>query len=168
MHISCGIITGCVFNWELMKKLQKNKYIFNKMRKKKKDFLEIYCPKHTLELFQENSSNALQITSQTTQEESNHDDKFLGKKLKKTLELDEIIPFENINYESHVYSFNNVVEKFIDFIERDRERIKNNEIPILRQDSILRLQNFIKRFVEIYKDYHPDLNEVNELIKQMK
>ena len=121
-----------------------------------------------MECLQENYSKTSFLTSQTTQEESNQDEKFLGKKLKKNLDLDEIIPFENISYESQVSSFNTVVEKFTEFIEKDRERIKKNESPLMNEQSIKKLHIFIEKFVDVYKNYHPDLKKIYEQIKHMK
>ena len=129
--------------------------------------MEIYCPKHTLQFLQEKFSRS-NIVSLTTQEESNNEEKFLGKKTKKLKELDEFKSFEDHNFEMPTSSFNLVVDKFIEYVEKDCERLKKNESPLLGVESVSKLQDFMKKFVEIYKNYHPEVREMYEKLKGIK
>lgn len=147
-------------------KIARKKVNIIQFRKINNEFVEIYCPKHTLEFLQERSDKLSYLNYQTTHEESNnHEEKYIGKKIKIDIPLDEILSNEDNENGRLVSSFNLIIDKIFNFIDEDRERIKYKQISLFSQESTDKFHRLIRNFISTYKSFNPDVYLLYDKLK---
>lgn len=93
----------------------------------------------------------------------------IGKKLFRT----KFIPQVNIKAISKtrtkkVFEFDSTMENFINYCEDDKEKLKRNEASIFNKDSYIRLQKFVKSYLEIYRSIDPEIQRMFDNARSMK